>query len=106
MGLVSTNLKCVMDTFSKINSLHQFKKWRDDPEIPKKLIFCLLPEMYVHVFTLVRKRGVICAVASILIASMHRRIIDQCFFFQIHTKCPTMNILFKIHFKKPHTFHE
>ena len=28
---------------------------------------CLLPEMYLHVFTLVRKRGVICAVAPLLI---------------------------------------
>ena len=28
--------------FSKMNLLHQLKKWRDDPEIPKKLFFCFI----------------------------------------------------------------
>ena len=28
--------------FSRRNFLHQLKKWRDDPEIPKKLFFCFI----------------------------------------------------------------
>ena len=46
LGLVSSNLMCVMDAFFKKEFLYDFKKknqtasikkWRDDPEIPKKL---------------------------------------------------------------------
>ena len=43
LGILSTNVKCVLDAyFSKKNLLLQLKKWRDDPEIPKKLFFCFI----------------------------------------------------------------
>ena len=36
LGLVSTNLKCVMDVFfSKTNILHQLERWRGDPDTQK-----------------------------------------------------------------------
>ena len=35
------NLKHVMDAFFT-KELHQLKEWRDDPEITKKLLFCLI----------------------------------------------------------------
>ena len=35
LGLVSTNLECVMDAFLKNEYTASIEKWRDDPEIPK-----------------------------------------------------------------------
>ena len=41
LGLVSTNLKCVMDSFFIKEFTASIKKSRDDQEIPKKLFFFL-----------------------------------------------------------------